>query len=116
MYRRLIDSMLDLYGRECIVQPFGSQFTYMVKAFINPMRYKYNSFGEIAFVEQGVFDERLYRYIGNADEDLGALPQGSVIRADGRAYRVDSSDIYYFAGLPLYCRAILKLYKGGDEQ
>ena len=114
MYRELIENILDLYGTRCSIRPYGSDQAVSCTAFITPMNYKDESFGGLQHGVNGALDGRYYRYIGKAENDLSRLPDGSTIVSAGRTYRTDSSDIYVFDDEPLYCRAVLRLYKDGE--
>lgn len=114
MYRELIENILDLYGTRCSIRPYGAEEAISCNAFITPMNYKDDSFGGLEYRDNGAYDGRYYRYIGKAENDLSRLPDGSTIVCAGRIYRTDSSDLYVFDNEPLYCRAVLRLYKDGE--
>ena len=113
MYKQLIDNLIDNYGDVCTVYPGGGGDDFTIRAFVNPMRYRYGNFGGVTYRESGAFDEREYLFVGKSENDLSRLPEGSLIECSGKMYRTDSCELYTLGGSPLYIRAVLRPYEGG---
>ena len=114
MYRELISNMLELYGSGCEIYLPGQTAAMETNAFITPFNYKSGSFAATEYTASGKLLVDCYRYVGKVTPDLELLPKGSRIVCGTRVYRVESSEIYRFKNEDIYCRAVLRLFEGGN--
>lgn len=113
MFAELVDSMILRGGIDCTVQDALTGDIRSSTAYITPMKYKYKSFADMTYEDSGAVDGQYYLYLGKASVDLSRFSPGSVVVCNNIYYRIDSAEMYYYCEEALYCRAVLKRYKGG---
>lgn len=109
----VISDMIERCGVDCTVYDIATDSERSIKALIDPFRYRYGDYAS-DHIESGEVDERRYLCITSATCDLSQLMQGSLITANGRDYRIDTSEMYRFGSEAVYCRTILRA-AGGRE-
>ncbi len=109
MYRDMIDDIIEKNGVSCRFFDDNNEIT--VKAFFQPLRYKYGSYSGTC-EEEGLYDERKYLYIGKAENDLTVLPTGFSMESGSILYSLESADMYYLGETAVYCRAVFRRVRG----
>ncbi len=114
MLAGLINNMIGKMGVSCRIYDPENREIGTAFAIIEPLRYKYRDFGYDQRINGGL-DERYYLCFTDAGHDLSRLPLGSCIESGDKRFRTDTSEMYYCGGAALYCRSVLKLIGGGEN-
>lgn len=113
MFAELVEQMILRGGIDCTVHDIVSRSVSISTAYITPMKYKYKSFADMTYEDSGAVNGQYYLYLGKASVDLSRFSPGSFVVCNNIYYRIDSAEMYYYCEEALYCRAVLKRYKGG---
>ena len=84
-------------------------------AVISPLRYKNKMYLSGVYTDIGFNSEGHYLYIGPAECDLTAAPDGAYILADGVKYRIDRAEKVYAGDEIFYIWAIIRVMIEEDE-
>ncbi|MDQ5983841.1 MAG: hypothetical protein RUMPE_00870 [Eubacteriales bacterium SKADARSKE-1] len=109
MMDKYIINTIEEYGRS--VEIISPEMTKKItKAFIQPLRYKNNSYVGGKYIDLGKVDETNFLYIGKNDIRLDLYPLNTIIKTDEESYVVTRAQKVCIKEDIAYIWAILKLY------
>lgn len=115
MYERLVEKMLKLHGRKCIISPRGREDKITVKAFVNPLLYKNKMYIGGKYLPDGFYDGGHYLYIGEAKIRLDDMPLGTIVECGENKYSIKHAEQYFMGDKALYSWAVLQIANRGDR-
>ena len=104
-----VKSSIDKYGRHVVVIDFeNNENRKNTKAFIQPLRYKDETYMGGRFKNLGQIKGTKYLYIGNNDVRLDKYPLNTIIQTSEEKFVLKRAEKVYFKDEVFYIWAILQ--------
>lgn len=109
MFSSCVSSLIDKFGRTVSILPENSA-PISTKAFIQPLRYRDQSYLGGKCMDMGYLNGKNYLYIGNNDVRLDLYPFNTKIETSEENYVVKRSQAVYLGENVLYVWAIIQVF------
>lgn len=108
---RCIGKIINRYG--CAAKVINGEKCEDIRAFFQPLRYKAYEHRDSSRILTGFRRNSMYLFF--CENDLGLVPDKTVIEVCRRKYIVKRCEAYYMQDCPVYTWAVLGLYADSSE-
>lgn len=113
MFSNCVTSLIEKFGRSVQIVS-GENNDFYTKAFIQPLKYKDQSYMGGKSTEIGYLNEKNYLYIGDKNIRLDLLPFNTKIITSDETYVVKRAQANYLGENVLYVWAIIQIFVEND--
>lgn len=113
MISNCVSSLINKFGRSIDVI-LSDNRKISTKAFIQPLRYKDQTYLGGKCIDIGYLNERNYLYIGDKNTRLDLLPFNTRLIANDETYVVKRAQAFYLGENVLYVWAIIQVFVEDD--
>ncbi len=109
MFNNCVTSVINRFGRSVeVISKNGTNVS--TKAFIQPLRYKDQTYMGGKCIDIGYVNSKNYLYIGNKDLRLDLYPFNTILKTSGDNYVIKRAQAVYLGEDVLYVWAIIQVY------
>lgn len=109
MFDTCVTNMINRFGQTVKVVSTDDTDVY-TKAFIQPLRYKDQTYMGGKCMDMGYFNGTNYLYIGDKNTRLDLYPFNTMLKTDDQTYVIKRAQAVYLGEDVLYVWAIIQVY------
>ena len=114
MFSSCVSSLINKFGRRFTIIP-GDDKQIFTKAFIQPLRYKDQTYMGGKCLDIGYLNGKNYLYIGDNNTRLDLYPFNTKIETDDESYVVKRAQAVYLGESILYIWAIIQIFVEDED-